>query len=100
MIGFAKWEDRPALAELWQVCFEEERRYANFFFNNAFRPENCLVYRVAGRPAAMLHLLPAKIVCGGKPVRIHYVFACATAPEHRSHGYMNALLAYAALVGS
>ena len=100
MIGFAKWEDRPVLAELWQVCFEEERRYANFFFNNAFRPENCLVYRVAGRPAAMLHLLPAKIVCGGKPVRIHYVFACATAPEHRSHGYMNALLAYAALVGS
>ena len=88
------------MAELWQVCFEEERRYANFFFNNAFRPENCLVYRVAGRPAAMLHLLPAKIVCGGKPVRIHYVFACATAPEHRSHGYMNALLAYAALVGS
>ena len=53
MIGFAKWEDRPALAELWQVCFEEERRYANFFFNNAFRPGNCLVYRVAGRPAAM-----------------------------------------------
>ena len=65
-----------------------------------FRPGNCLVYRVAGRPAAMLHLLPAKIVCGGKPVRIHYVFACATAPEHRSHGYMNALLAYATLVGS
>lgn len=100
MIGFANWEDRPALAELWQACFEEERRFANFFLNNAFRPQNCLVYRVGGRPAAMLHLLPARIVCRGKPVRAHYVFACATAPEHRSHGYMNALLAYAALVGA
>ena len=72
MIGFAKWEDRPVLAELWQVCFEEERRYANFFFNNAFRPENCLVYRVAGRPAAMLHLLPARSRCASTmclPVR-------------------------------
>lgn len=100
VIGFANWEDRPALAKLWQVCFEEERRYANFFFNNAFCPENCLVYRVGGQPAAMLHLLPASMVCGGKAVRIHYVFACATAPEHRSHGYMSALLAYAALVGA
>lgn len=100
MIGFANWEDRPALAALWRVCFEEGRRYANCFFNNAFRPQDCLVYRVGDRPAAMLHLLPARVVCGGKAVRAHYVFACATAPEHRSHGYMNALLAYAALVGA
>lgn len=100
MIGFASWEDRPALAALWQVSFEEERRYANFFFNNRFLPENCLVYRSGSKVAAMLHLLPAWVVQNGKRVRAHYVFACATLPAHRSHGYMNALLAYAALVGA
>lgn len=100
MIGFANWEDRPALAALWQISFDEERRYANFFFNNRFLPENCLVYRSGNKVAAMMHLLPAWVVQNGKPVRAHYVFACATQPEHRSHGYMNALLAYAALVGT
>lgn len=101
MIGFASWEMREELSQLWQVCFLEKSRPANYFFNNAFRPENCLVYCMGGHAAAMLHILPAQLVQAGKePVQAQYVFACATLPKYRSHGFMHSLLAYAGMVGA
>lgn len=100
MIGFAEWGMRAELARLWQVCFHEPGRYPNYFLNNCFRPENCLVYRVSGTIAAAVYLLPARIALGNGRAQAHYIFAAGTLPRFRSHGYMASLLAYAAICGA
>lgn len=100
MICYADWEMRGELAQIWRICFHEPARPARYFLNNYFRPENCLIYRFGGKIAAVVYLLPAQVVAEGKPVQAHYIYAAATLPEYRSHGYMASLLAGAALVGA
>lgn len=100
MIELAEWSMRAELAQLWQVCFHEPGRYPDYFLNNYFRPEDCLVYRVSGKIAAAVYLLPAGVSDGKKPVQAHYIFAAGTLPQFRSRGFMASLLAYAALYGA
>ena len=61
-ISFAQWGMQKQLANLWEICFAEQPRPTNFFFNNCFQPQNCLLYKVGDQVAAMVHLLPAKII--------------------------------------
>lgn len=100
MICFADWGMRGELAHIWRICFQEPARPARYFLNNYFRPENCLIYQSGGKIAAVVYLLPAQVVADGKSVQAHYIYAAATLPEHRSHGYMASLLAGAALIGA
>jgi GNAT superfamily N-acetyltransferase len=100
MIRFADWEMRSELAQIWEVCFEEPARPAKYFLNNYFRPQNCLIYQNNNKIAAVVYLLPAQIAVENKPVQAHYIFAAATLPQYRGHGYMAALMAAAALVGT
>nr|WP_319488448.1 GNAT family N-acetyltransferase [uncultured Caproiciproducens sp.] len=100
MICSADWEMRGELAEIWKTCFDEPVRPAKYFLNNYFRPEDCLVYKMGDKIAAVVYLLPTRIAAGAKPVQAHYIYAAATLPQYRGHGYMAALLAAAALVGA
>jgi len=100
MIGFADWGTRGELAQIWQTCFDEPARPAKYFLNNYFCPENALIYQIGGKIAAVVYLLPAHIVADLKPVQAHYIYAAATLPQYRGHGYMAALLAWAALSGA
>lgn len=99
MIEFARWDARAELVSLWSVCFQEPLRPVHFFFNNIFRPEDCLIYRVEEKAAAMVHFLPAYVAEGKNKVQAHYIYAAATLPEYRSHGHMARLLDAAALEG-
>jgi len=98
-ISFAQWGMQKQLANLWEICFAEQPRPTNFFFNNCFQPQNCLLYKVGDQVAAMVHLLPAKIIEKGYLAQTHYIYAAATLPEYRSKGYMASLLKCAAYVG-
>lgn len=100
MIGFASWNMRPELSRVWQACFQEPARPAEFFLNNYFSPRDCLVYRVGETVAAAVYLLPARIVSSQGPVRAHYIYAAATLPRFRGRGYMASLLACAAMEGA
>lgn len=91
---------RDTLIDMWQVCFEEQPAPVCYFFDTYFEPQNCLVYEVNGKPVAMAHLLPAQIIYNNSLVQAHYIYAAATSPEHRSKGYMRALLNQAAELGA
>jgi GNAT superfamily N-acetyltransferase len=100
MIGFASWEMRPELSRIWQVCFQEPARPAEFFLNNLFSPRDCLVYRVGETVAAAVYLLPARVASAKGPLQAHYIYAAATLPRYRGRGYMASLLACAAMEGA
>ncbi len=92
MIEFPSWSERAELSRLWQLAFDDQPRAVRFFFQNRFRPEDCLVYRRDGKIAAALYLLPASLKIAGIAYRAHYIYAAATLPEYRGRGYMAALL--------
>ncbi len=98
-IMLARWGMQAELERIWRICFDEEKRPTDFFFNNAFRPQDCLIYRAGEHIAAMVHMLPAAIAQDGKAVQAHYIYGAATLPEYRSRGYMGALLRCAGHVG-
>lgn len=100
MVEFARWEMRGQLSALWQRAFGDPPRVPRYFLFNGFSPQDCLVYRAGGRIAAAVYLLPAFVLCGGRRVRAHYIFAAATLPEFRGRGYMSSLMAYAAIAGA
>ena len=88
------------LKRLWQACFHEPDRPVDFYLRNAYRPENCLVYLHGGKLVSAVHLLPCRILTEEGPAPAHYIYAAATLPEYRGHGFMASLLAYAALYGA
>ena len=99
IIMTAQWGMQAELSRIWRICFAEEARPTGYFFNNMFRPQDCLVYQIEGRAAAMLHMLPARLAQNGGTVQAHYIYGAATLPEYRSRGFMAALLNCASYLG-
>ncbi|WP_101696548.1 GNAT family N-acetyltransferase [Clostridium minihomine] len=99
IIRLARWGMQAELAQIWQICFEESKRPTYYFFNNAFQPQNCLVYQIDGKAAAMVHMLPVQMVQAGGTVQGHYIYVASTLPEYQKQGCMGALLRAAAHVG-
>lgn len=93
--GPATWDERPQLARLWTQTFGEKEEAVAYYLDNTFRPEDCLVCRLDNQVAAMIHMVPAKMVTVEGLVQAHYIFAAATAAPFRSRGLMGRLLAEA-----
>lgn len=83
-------EDIPALRRLWQEIFGDSDEFLDRFFHSAFSPKRCLVARCPDT-AAVLYWLD--MTCQGRPLA--YIYAVATAPEHRGRGLCRSVMAQA-----
>jgi predicted acetyltransferase len=83
------------LKALWQERFHEPSPSIDLFFAEHFHPDNCAVYMVDEKVAAMAHMLPAEIATNQGFVKGHYIYAAATGSAHQGKGCMRALLEYA-----
>lgn len=98
MIRHAYCENRSEIFNIWNACFGDRKEYIEFFLDNSFVPEKCLVWEENGQAVAMLHLRKADYVSkniklNGKPVM--YIYAAATLPEYQGLGIMSKLIAAA-----
>ena len=100
MVKFAEWDMRRELSRIWQVCFSESPRFPDYFLNNCFKPENCLVQISGSCVESCVYMLPAYIASDGECFKAHYIFAAGTLPEMRGRGYMSELLGAAADAGA
>ncbi len=91
-IGFANEGEIPKLKALWHTCFGDEWSYIDFYFANGFCAEQTVVLKLADEPVAMLTLLPVTLQTPRGQHRGQYVYAVATAPEHRGKGLMQTLM--------
>ena len=92
----AEPSDVPCLRRIWRACFGDEDAYIDFFLQNRFVPANSPVLTVDGQVVSQLFLLPASMRTGDSLYPADYLFAAATAPAYRKHGFMAQLLRYAA----
>ena len=92
MIRKALPADVPELTELWDAGFPGEHDYGIFIFDRFFDTENILVYELDGRLAAMLLMLPRRIVFGNFSLPVSYVMGVTTRPDMRGKGIMGGLI--------
>ena len=88
--------DKDAMANLWAEVFHDSDAYIRLFLEKRFSPESLLIIRQGGKLASMCAFLPAEFHAEtGESVPIRYVYALATAPDHRGHGLARKLLDFA-----
>lgn len=85
-------EDLGDLKQIWNASFPGDETFADWFFENAYIPENALVWEEGGRASAMLHVIPMRCRMRGREVSAAYVYAVATLPGNRGKGVAAALL--------
>lgn len=89
MIEFASDNDTKQVRELWDIAFPEEPDFNNWFFENKYKAEYCLILKEDGIIKAMAQLLPYEIKNVGK---VSYIYGAATNPDYRRQGLMRRLL--------
>lgn len=95
MFSVATAQHKNQLKELWKICFGDEDSYIDLFFDNRFVPDQCIIGEVDGKVVTMLFTLPLNIVSQGLysyPAR--YIYAVATHPSYRSHGFSTQLMEF------
>jgi predicted N-acetyltransferase YhbS len=88
MIEFASEKYRKGIIELWQEAFGDKAEFINGFLDRMNYAENMLVYSENGEVCGMATMLP--VFCGKNKGR--YVYAVATAKNHRGKGICNRIM--------
>jgi GNAT superfamily N-acetyltransferase len=97
-IAWARESDMPALQKIWNTGFASPNGDISgvaFIFERLLKPENMLVLRAGGEPAATLTVQDFELTSQTGPIKAAYVYGVVTAPEHRGRGYSTAILQYA-----
>lgn len=97
MIRFANDGDIARLQYIWKVCFRDTDEYIRFYYDNAYKSANTLVYTKDNSIVAMVTLLPMQLHRhqSKSKDKLGYIYAAATLPDYRRRGIMEALLGFA-----
>lgn len=88
MIRFATSNDRQAVKALWKSAFHDDDKFIDFYLDNCFETNDCLLYIQKGELSSMLFLIECQIENHfGK-----YIYAACTAKKFRRKGHMSELL--------
>ncbi len=79
----------PQLKRLWQEAFGDTESFIDSFFTTAFSPARCRMLLSGDEVLAAAYWLDCS--CEGR--KLAYIYAVATAKEHRSKGYCHRLMA-------
>ena len=91
----AEQEDLEELKEIWKLCFGDEDRYIDFYYQNRDWVKETAVLVQDGRIASMLTMIPVDLVDKyGRIRRASMLFAIATHPDFQNRGYAAQLIEY------
>lgn len=91
-IRFARQEDLGEVVSLWKLCFPEDKKFNDWFFNHLFSKDRTLLYCVDNSVCAMLQLYPYHLAIHHKIYPIQYVYGVCTHPNYRNRGMMRVLM--------
>lgn len=94
MVRLARAEDREALRDLWQVCFDDAPAFTDWFFRERFVPEYSAVCERGGMIAAAMHGYPLCVRVRDTVVPGAVIAGVSTHPEHRGQGHMHRMMRF------
>ena len=83
---FSRPGDEPGLRELWKRVFGDSDAFLDLFFREIYVPGMAALVEEGGRIVSAAYCVPFG--------EARYIYAVATAPEHRGRGYFSRLMAY------
>lgn len=94
LLTFAAPKDKAAVMALYDLCFPGEHDYCEYYHNNFWKPERCLLAKEGETLLAMVNLMDVPMHCAEGPMEATYIFAAATHPDHRGKGLMGTMLEF------
>lgn len=91
-IRFVTEQDKKAIIDMWDYCFEDKDPFLSWYFEEKYRASNTLAVYENDIPVSSVQLLPYKLSFHGTVLDVSYIVGAATLPEARAKGYMEALL--------
>jgi predicted acetyltransferase len=92
-IRFAREGDILRQKELWKACFGDQDAFIDFYYANRFKPDQTLVLLQGNVIAAMLTMIPVKMVDEkGKRMELAMLYAIATHPDFQKQGLATELM--------
>ncbi len=86
-------EDTQAVQKLWQYCFADDERFAQWYFQQYYKPENTLGVYEEERLLAATQVIDYTMMLRGQPFAAGYVVGVSTAPDARRQGLGEQILA-------
>lgn len=86
-------KDTSAVYDLWQYCFADEERFAQWYFKDYYKPENTLGVYDKGRLLAATQIIPYTIMLREQSFQAGYVVGVSTSPDARRQGLGREMLA-------
>lgn len=86
-------QDVPHLKSLWKTVFGDEDSDIDHFFSTYFSPELTVVIHDHTKPVSVAYILPVGqlVLTDGERLECAMIYAIATLPEYRGHGYGEAV---------
>ena len=87
-IRYARPEEKPQLAALWQTAFGDDQDYIRRFFTLFLRPDTCIAAVQDGKVVSAMYLMDGPLLFppSGKSLSTTYTYALATDPAWRGRG--------------
>lgn len=93
MIAFGEERYKPALMEMWRLCFPADGEdFVRFYFSGVYTDEGTLLCLEEGVPVAALQVIPYPFKIGSTIGMAGYISGAMTHPDHRRRGHMEQLL--------
>ena len=91
LVRHAVAADRAQLLSLWCACFDDGDAFQNWFFDNRFLPEYCMLAEEDGVVVGGMHGIPQTIMLRGKLLPCVVIGGVATLPAQQGKGVMRAV---------
>jgi GNAT superfamily N-acetyltransferase len=93
VVRLARKGEMERQKEIWKLCFGDSEQYIDYYYNYRYREEETAVLLKKGEIAAMLAMLPVKVVSpSGQSFDSLMIYALATHPRFQGRGYAAYLL--------
>jgi predicted acetyltransferase len=91
----AEIKDKAAFRELWDISFDDTKKFSDWLFDSRFVPEySVLIEEDDGRVTSVIQGLPFFVQVRGKIVPSVMTAGVCTHPDYRKRGYMKELYTY------
>jgi len=95
LLRTAVYEDKKAFRQLWDLCFDDSKKFSDWLFDNRFVPEySVCTEEEDGSISSEIQGLPLFLQVRGKIVPSVMTAGVCTHPDYRHQGYMKELYTY------
>ncbi|MGI6175253.1 MAG: GNAT family N-acetyltransferase [Christensenellales bacterium] len=91
-IRIALPHDLFAVRQIWNVCFDDEKEFVDWFFTERYEPQNTLVYHAGKSIVSAMQVFPRDLIIRGKKLHCGFVVGVSTMPEFRGRGFATDLM--------